>query len=470
MSTTNDLSTATIRELARAIEARELSPTTLATLMLDRISKLDPELRAFNEVTSEQALARAAEAEQEIAAGNYRGPLHGIPVGLKDLLQTRDVRTTVSSRMLGDWVPTENATVVERLEAAGAISLGKLNMTEFALSGYHPELPVPANPWNTDHWPGVSSSGSGVAAAARLCCATIGTDTGGSIRLPSAANGVVGIKPTYGRVSRHNAFPLSESLDHIGPMAGCVEDAALVLNAIAGYDDADPTSLDVEVPDFTAGIGRDIRGLRIGVDSRYNAQVDPEVASALEQVAEVLAGLGAEIVDVDVTGIEEGAERWYVLTAAEAAIHHAAFYPERAEDYGPVFRGLLQHGHCLDGLEVSRAYTARGRVRQVLRRTLRNADVLLCPSAPGPAPALADFPPQMELPAEAVGGVVLYQAPFNFSGSPTISVPMGFSRSGLPLSLQLVGRHCEETLLVQIAHAYEAATDWHTRRAPGARL
>ena len=456
--------------MARSIERGELSPVELTGNMLARIEQLNPGLHAYNTVTNEQALAQAKEAETEIANGNYRGPLHGIPLGLKDLLYTKDIKTTVSSTILGDWIPDTNATVVDKLAAAGAICLGKTNMTEFALSGYHPELEAPVNPWNKGHWSGVSSSGSGVATAAHMCCAAIGTDTGGSIRLPAAVNGVVGIKPTYGRVSRHNAFPLSESLDHIGPLANSVEDAAIVLNAIAGFDVQDPTSLDIPVPDFTAGVGANIKGLRIGVDSNYNAQVDPEVGSALQAVATLLFSLGAEIIDVDVTGIEEGADYWFTLTGVEAAIHHREFYPSRADEYGPVFRGLLEHGSSRSAEEVSRAYTARGRVKQILAKAFLDVDMLLCPSFAGPAPSLDDFPPQLVLPAEAVGPIVLYQAPFNFSGSPTISVPMGFSASGLPLSLQLVGRHCEEALLVQAAHAYEQATEWHTQIAPGAQL
>ncbi len=351
--------------------------------------------------------------------------------------------------------------MVDKLEAAGAISLGKLNMTEFALSGYHPELPVPVNPWNAKHWSGVSSSGSGVATAAGLAFATLGSDTGGSIRLPSAVNGVVGIKPTYGRVSRHNAFPLAESLDHIGPLTRSVADAAIMLNAIAGYDPMDPTSLQWEEPDFTAGIGQAVTGLRIGIDSKYNAMVDPQVSTALARAAEQLASLGAELIDVGVTGIEEGAEHWFTLTGVEAARHHDRFYPARSDDYGPVFRSLLEHGHSRSGVEISAAYTARGRVQQVLRNAFQHMDALLCPSFAGPSPSLEEFPPQLELPPEAVGPIVLYQAPFNFSGSPTISVPMGFSDSGLPLSMQLVGRHGEEALLIQLAHAYEQATEWH---------
>ncbi len=455
-----------IAELAKGIELQEISPVELTEGMLGRIETLNPKLKAFNTVMAPQAMAQAQQAEQEIESGHYRGPLHGIPVGLKDLLFTAGTRTTASSMILKDWVPSENATVVNRLAEAGAVFVGKTNMTEFALSGYHPDLQAPLNPWNENHWSGVSSSGSGVAAAARLCCATIGSDTGGSIRLPAAANGVVGIKPTYGRVSRHNAFPLSQSLDHIGPIANSVEDAAIVLNAIAGFDVNDPTSLPLTVPDFSAGIGQELKGLKVGIDSIYNAQVDPEVATALETVATTLTNLGVEVVDVDVSGIEEGADYWFSLTAIEAAIHHQSFYPERADEYGPVFRSLLEHASTCSAEDASRAYTARGRVQQILRRAFTGVDMLLCPSLAGPAPSLDDFPPQLVLPADAVGSVVLYQAPFNFSGSPTISVPMGFSASGLPLSLQLVGRHCEEALLVQVAHAYEQATQWHTQTPP----
>lgn len=470
MSSNEELATQSIAKLAESLQAGELSPVTLAEQSLERIASLNPGLHAFNTVMAEQALEQASQAEQELSAGKCRGPLHGIPLGLKDLLQVTGAPVTASSKVLADWEPEGDATVVTRLAEAGAVFVGKTNMTEFALSGYHPDLEPPVNPWHEDHWSGVSSSGSGVAVAAHLCHGAVGSDTGGSIRLPSAVNGVVGIKPTYGRVSRHGAFPLSESLDHIGPIANCVDDAAIMLNAMAGFDIEDPTSLDLPVPDFRSGIGRGVTGVRVGIDSRFNAQVDPEVAAALVQVAEQLSGLGAEIVDVDVTGIEEGAEHWFSLTAVEALRHHEAHYPHRADDYGPVFRSLLEHGAECTAVDISRAYTARGRVHQLMRRALTGADLLLCPSFAGPPPSLEEFPPQLVLPAEAVPSIVLYQAPFNFSGSPTISVPMGFSGSGLPLSLQLVGRHCEEALLVQVAHAYEQATQWHKQIAPGAQL
>lgn len=459
-----------ISGLAKQIKTGELSPVSLVEDTLGRIDALNPKLNAFNTVTGEQAREQAVRAHDEIAAGRWRGPLHGIPLGLKDLLQTRGVITTVSSTILADWQPDTDATVVRRLAEAGAIFVGKTNMTEFALSGYNPELAAPVNPWQAEHWSGVSSSGSGVAVAARLCLGAVGTDTGGSIRLPSAANGVVGIKPTYGRVSRHGAFPLSESLDHIGPMANSVEDAAIMLNAMAGFDIEDPTSLELPVPDYTARLNHGVKGVKVGIDARFNAQVDPQVAAALAATADQLAALGAEIVEVDVTGIEEGAQYWFTLTAIEALRHHDAFYPQRAGEYGPVFRSLLEHADSCSAAEVSAAYTARGRVQQVMRRMFCEADLLLCPSLAGPAMPLAEFPPQLVLPPEAIPSIVLYQAPFNFSGSPTISVPMGFSDGGLPLSLQLVGRHCEEALLVQVAHAYENTTEWHKQIAPGAQL
>ena len=465
-----ELATQSIAALGRALRCGDLSARELTEYYLQRAAQLNPSLHAYNCLTPERALMQADSADRDFAAGQDHGPLHGIPVAVKDLLDVEGLNTTASSPLCASRVATHTATAVLGLEVAGAICLGKLNMTEFALSGYHPDLPVPVNPWHAEHWSGVSSSGSGVAVAARLSCAALGSDTGGSIRLPAAANAVVGIKPTYGRVSRHGAFPLAESLDHIGPLANSVEDAALVLNAIAGYDAADPTSLKADREDFTRFLGQSVRGLRIGVDEQFNANADPAVGDALTAAIAQLAALGADIVATDLTGIEEGAERWFDLTAVEAAAHHHKLYPSRAEQYGPVFRSLLEHGHSLDGLAVSRAYTARGRVSQVLRRSFESIDALLCPSLATPPPSLGEFPPQLVLPPEVVGPIVLFQAPFNFSGNPTLSLPMGFTPAGLPLSLQLVGRHGEEATLIGLGHAYEQATDFHLRVAPGAAL
>jgi amidase len=260
-----------LTELSRRIRDRTVSPVEAARAVLDRIRSFDSSLHAYLTVLEERAISRAAEAEREIRAGRWRGPLHGVPVAVKDLCETAGIATSCASRVLRGWIPEHSATVVERLEAAGAVLLGKLNLTEFAVAWYHPELPVPQNPWDPSLWPGASSSGSGVATAAGLCFGSLGTDTGGSIRFPSAACGIVGLKPTYGRVSRRGVFPLGESLDHIGPMTRTVADAAAMLAVIAGHDPADPTSRREPVEDYGAALERGVAGVRIGLDERFIA-------------------------------------------------------------------------------------------------------------------------------------------------------------------------------------------------------
>src|ERR1700730_17451420 len=266
-----------LHELSAQLRDRKLSSAEVTRCVLDRIKQTNPKLRAYITVLEDSALSQASQADKEIEAGRWRGPLHGVPVAVKDLCQTKGVLTTCASRVLRDWRPDASAAVVERLEAAGAVILGKLNLTEFAVAWYHPEMPTPLNPWGADLWPGASSSGSGVATAAGLCFASIGTDTGGSIRFPSAACGIVGLKPTWGRVSRHGVFALGESLDHIGPMTRTVADAALMLGVIAGRDNADDTSLAAPLEDYSAALDRGVKGIRIGVDERYiSAQASPE--------------------------------------------------------------------------------------------------------------------------------------------------------------------------------------------------
>src|SRR6202162_1465178 len=271
----------TLSDLSAAIRKRELTSVEATRAVLDRIHQLNPTLRAYLTVLDESALRQAEAADKEIAAGKYRGPLHGVLIAVKDLCWTKGVPTTCASKVMRDFRPDSNATVVDRFEAAGAVMLGKLHLTEFAMAWYHPDIPTPQNPWDAKLWPGASSSGSGAATAAGLCYAAIGTDTGGSIRFPSAANGIVGLKPTYGRVSRHGVFPLGESLDHIGPMTRTVADAALMLGVIAGRDEADETSLAAPVKDYSAALDRGVKGIRIGVDEKYiSAQASPEVGAA----------------------------------------------------------------------------------------------------------------------------------------------------------------------------------------------
>jgi len=465
MATAADLCTKTLTEVAGLIRTKNVSPVDLTRAMLDRISSLDGKLYSYITVTADQALQQARAAEQEIAKGSYRGPLHGVPIAVKDLCYTKGIRTTCASKILANWVPGHDATVVEKLNAAGAVMLGKLGMTEFAYGGYHPTVHPPVNPWSADRWPGASSSGSGVATAASLCFGSLGSDTGGSIRFPSAACGVVGVKPTYGKVSRYGVFPLGESLDHIGPMTRGVGDAAVILRAIAGFDPKDPTTRRVPVPDYLETVANGVKGVRIGVDDAYcTTGVEPQVSQAVLATVSVFRDLGASIQEVHVSGIAEATAAGYTVIAAETAAAHEQYYPARAGDYGPTFRAFLEDGFKLRGLDYAKAHVARQVVRRMVDDLLQDVDLLLCPSMPTVPVPLEQFSPQGILGRQEVEGLLRHTIPFNLTGSPTISVPCGVSSEGLPISLQLIGRHDEEALLLRAGHAYEQATKWHERR------
>lgn len=464
-----DLCMAPLTDVAALIRSGKVSPVELTRSMLDRVAKLDPGLNSYLTVTAEHALERAAVAEREIANGAYRGPLHGVPIGIKDLCATAGVRTTCASRVLADWVPDRDATVVARLADAGAIMLGKLNLTEFALSGYADGWPVPVNPWNADHFTGVSSSGSGVATAAGLCFGAVGTDTGGSIRFPAACCGVVGLKPTYGRVSRHGVFPLADSLDHIGPLARTVADCAALLDAMAGYDPHDPTSLAAPPPRCLASLDEGVAGLRIGIDPAYStANVPPDMVDALRAFATVLQEHGARVVEVTIPTIDDDLlNGWSVLCGGDAAVAHAATFPSRAAAYGTTFRTFLEYASTQHAADYARAHVARLELSGGLRTAFREVDALLCPSMPFLPPPVAFLNPYAPF-ASVLGPVMRFTAPFDFSGNPTLSVPCGFSPDGLPYSAQLVGDHLNEPLLCRLGHAYQQATTWHTRRPPAA--
>ncbi len=454
-------------EAAALLRRRELSPVELTRLVLERIGALDGDLHSFITVTAEAAMAQARAAEAEISKGRYRGPLHGMPIAIKDLCYTKGVRTTCASKILSDWVPDHDATVVEKLHAAGAVILGKLGMTEFAYGGYHPTVPTPVNPRARDRWPGASSSGSGSATAAGLCFGSLGSDTGGSIRFPAAACGVVGVKPTYGRVSRHGVFPLAASLDHIGPMTRTVADAAVMLGAIAGFDPRDPTTRREPVPDYLAALGEGARGLRIGVDETFCTEgTEPDVSRGVLGAVRVLREQGAEIRAIRVRGLEAAARDWYVICAVEAAVAHERTYPSRAADYGATFRALLEDGVRVSGVEYAAVQEARQAVCRAIDDLWQDVDLLLCPSMPTLPPPISELPPDAILGRERVVPLLRFTAPFDFSGSPTISVPCGVSDGGLLLSLQLVGRHGEEATVLRGGHAYEQATDWHRRPLP----
>ena len=448
----------TIAEVGARLRSKELSPLEVATAILERIEALDGDLKSYATVMADSAMTSARTAEQEIAAGNYRGGLHGVPIAVKDLCFTTGVATMGGTQVLRDFVPDFDGTVVRKLNAAGAVILGKLNLTEGAMAGYNPEFQIPVNPWGADRWSGASSSGSGVATAAGLCYGSLGSDTGGSIRFPAAACGIAGIKPTWGRVSRYGVLPLAESLDHIGPMTRSASDAGVMLQAIAGHDPNDPTSLTAPVPNMLAGLSQGVRGVRIGVDERYIGDgVDSELAAAVLEGARLLESLGARLMPVRMPDTEVYSRAWGVLCSAEAAAGHRATFPSRADEYGPWFRGWLELGARHSATDYATASYQRLACNGTLAEIFDGIDVLVCPSM--------TTPPERVTP-EALYGPMdeeewtwgRFTVPYDFSGAPTISLPCGLNSEGLPLSIQFVGRHLTEPILVQVGHAYEAAT------------
>lgn len=459
----SDIHWLTATDLGRRIAAGEISPVEVTEAMLARIERLDPELHAYTVALADRAVAQAKQATEEIATGQLRGPLHGVPVAVKDLCDIEGVPTTAGTVVLRNRPARNTSTVVERLEAAGTVVLGKLALTEGAMIEHHPSVVPPVNPWDATRWTGVSSSGPGVATAAGLCFASLGTDTGGSIRFPSASCGVVGVKPTWGRVSRAGIFPLAASLDHVGPMCRSVADAAAILRIIAGSDPRDATALPGAVADYTAALEMGVRGLRIGVDEGWVANgMDPEVTGLVLAACEVFRHLGAEIVGMSVPANDSLTMVWNIACATEAAISHTGLYPERADEYGPVFGSMLEVGLSLPAVAYAGAHQARLDFAGQLALVFNSVDLILAPSVGLPTPPV---PVDMSDPA-AMALALRFTVPFNLSGSPTISLPCGFTADGMPASLQLIGRHLAEETLFAAGHAYEQATDWHNRRPP----
>jgi len=465
-----DLHWLTIAQAARLIERRRLSPVELTEALIARIEALDPQLNAFLLPTPDKAREQARAAEREIMAGNYRGALHGIPFGLKDIYCTAGIRTTSHSRICAGYIPTEDATTVTRLYQAGAVLLGKLATHEFAHGGPSFDLawPPARNPWNREHFTGGSSSGAGAAIAAGFVPGAMGSDTGGSIRGPAALCGIVGLKPTYGLVSRAGIYANSFTLDHAGPMTWTVEDGAILLQAIAGHDPKDPASADRAIPDYCAALNGDIRGMRIGILRHLYEEdltVSPEVRAALDEAYAVFRSLGATLEDVR---IRPAADYYAVkITIAESeqyAIHEEELR-RRTDEFGADFLGralpAILYGSC--------DYVQAQRERRVMLAEMAPVyakyDVLLTPTAAGPAPRL-----------DAWRTIRFWQqasltTPFNVTGGPALAQCMGFTPAGLPLSLQIVGRPFDEATVLRAAHAYETATAWRRRRPvldPGA--
>lgn len=460
-----DLAYMPIAEVAAQIQTRALSPVELTRHLLDRIDTVDKHLYSYRTVVAERALEQARRAEAEIRRGESRGPLHGIPIAVKDLVYTPEIPTACGTAFLQEWLPTYAATVMDRLDAGGAILLGKLHMTEFALRWHHPAWPVPVNPWGADRWTGVSSSGSGVAPAAGLCYGSLGSDTGGSIRFPAACNGVVGLKPTYGRVSRYGVFPLANSLDNVGPMARTVADAAALLGVIAGHDPHDPTTSHQPVPDYVAGLGQDVGGLRLGIDEAFiRTGVDPRVSDAVLRAVAHLIELGLEPVEIQVPPIdpEQMMDTWSTLCACDAADAHRETWPARADAYGP-FRQWLEFAATRTGADYARAHKVRLEYAGQIAGLFESIDLLACPAMPFVAPVVDDDGLPL---ADANVVRPRFTYPFNFSNSPTLTLNCGFTPDDLPIALQLVGPHFSETTLLQVGHAFEQSTAWHARVPP----
>ena len=454
-----------LAEVARRIEARQVSSVEATRAILDRIAALDPKLKAYATVTAERALKDAARLDGELASGKVRGALHGVPIAVKDLCNTEGVPTAAGMAIHRNNVPARDATVVRRLKEAGAVILGKLQMTEGAFGTHHPSILAPLNPWNAAYWTGASSSGSGSATAAGLCFGSLGSDTGGSIRFPCTMNGVTGLKPTWGRVSRAGVFALADSLDHIGPMTRDARDAALLLAAIAGADPDDPTASPQPVPDYVAGIGDGVRGKRIGVPMGLR-DLDADARRVLDGAVAVFKGAGAELVEANLpAALEQGARDWVPLCAVETALAHEATYPSRASEYGPTLAAFIDLGRRQSAVEYARLESRRCVLTGELDTLLNSLDLLLMPVM-GTAVWTIEGLDRAGRDPETVAARLRYTAPFDLSGQPTLTLPGGMTVAGVPVGFQIVGPWFGEAAVLAAGHAYQQATDWHLKRPP----
>jgi aspartyl-tRNA(Asn)/glutamyl-tRNA(Gln) amidotransferase subunit A len=460
----NELCYLTIIEVAAGLRRREYSPVDLTEALLKRIESIDDKLHCFITLTADLALGQAKQADQELRSGKDRGPLHGIPIALKDLYMTQGIRTTCHSAVLQNWVPDNDATAASKLREAGAILLGKVGMHEFAFGGPSVDAPFPAvrNPWNTAHIPGGSSSGSGAALAAGLCYGSLGSDTGGSIRTPSSHCGVVGLKPTYGRVSRYGLIPLSWSLDHAGPMARTVQDCAMLLQAIAGHDARDTASANADVPDFSSDLHQGIKGMRIGVpragwfDEKLG--VEPATETLFNQALKTLEELGAAIIEIDGKPFSIARKANQTILVCEAYAYHEKPLQEVPEKFGSSVRRRMLEGAFLSAADYITAQRARFVLNEQIRQNFSRVDVFASPSAPRPPDAFATLDPNEQNLRPS------FTNPFNLSGLPAISVPCGFTKENLPAGLQIVARSFDEVTAFRVAHSYEQATNWHKQR------
>jgi aspartyl-tRNA(Asn)/glutamyl-tRNA(Gln) amidotransferase subunit A len=460
----DDLAFISIEEASALVKSKQVSPVELTRACLARIEALNPRLNAFITVTAESALADAQRSEHEVQHGRWRGPLHGIPIALKDLIDTAGVKTTAASALFKDRIPQEDASVVVRLKEAGAVLLGKQNLHEFAYGGtsvpsYYGRV---SNPWDNERIAGGSSGGPAAAVAAGLCYAALGTDTGGSIREPAAFCGIVGLKPTYGRVSNRGVIPLAWSLDHVGPLTRTVVDSAIVLQAIAGYDRNEISSQDRPAGEYLEAMRKNHGRLRIGVPREFfYSNLDPDIQAAIDQALAVLVRVGGETRDVP---LEVSKDR--TVVRAEAYTFHAEYIAKTPELYIPETLGKLQLGAGIDGQSYIRARRDLDRLRRSTLSVFSSVDLLVTPTTPVSAPKASDYPSTLDGALALDGSLLRNTRPFNMYGFPTISVPCGMTSAGLPIGLQIAGPPWEEQRLLELARAYQEATDWHTRRPP----
>ncbi len=453
----------TIAEASRLIEAKKLSPVELTDMLLKRIQAVDAKLNSFLLVTEDLARKTAKKAEEDIMAGKRKGALHGIPIGLKDIYDTKGIRTTAHSRVLEKRVPKEDSTVTAKFKKAGTVLLGKLATHEFAIGGPSFDTPWPParNPWDLEMSPGGSSSGSGAAIAAGLVLGATGSDTGGSIRSPSTFCAVAGMKPTYGLVSRWGILPLAFTLDHAGPMAWTVEDCAILLQAMAGHDKKDAASAKVKIPDFRAALRKDLKGVRVGFirhwhDGEY--PVEPEMHKAVEAAAETMRKLGAEVKDVAMPKLSEFAPAGRVIILTEAFAVHAKTLQSRYNDYGERFRASVTPAALFSANDYVQAMRLRQQLIERTRAAMADIDVMICAAAPGAATKMVGFD------RDAAYKRPSLTMPFNLTGLPVMTVCCGFTQGGLPLGVQIVGHSFGDATAMSVAHAYEQATPWRAKR------
>ena len=466
---TSELPFLSAGDLSRLIQSKEVSPVEATEAYLDRIASLDHRFNSYLTVMREQALADAQQAEEDIASGQHKGPMHGVPVAVKDQFWSKGVRSTGGSRILADFVPDEDATVIANLRKAGAVVLGKTNMTEFAITGFSHRYATPRNPWNTDSYTGGSSSGSGAATAAYLCATSLGEDTGGSIRFPATWCGLVGLRPSWGLVSRYGVMRGVWSMDTVGPISRTVEDAAITLGAIAGHDPKDRYSSTVPVPDYRQALGGDLNGLKIGVITEFMESdlVEPKVRQTVSDSFATLGELGATVEEVSVPLSMDAGVASAVLLAVEPALAQKDWIKDQLQDYGHDVRILLLTGSLLPAQAYYKAQKLRTMLRQQVLDSLEKYDVLVLPTSGRGAQPLEQDPP-ITSKETASRLAFLFTRIFNLASCPAMSVPCGFDDRGMPVGLQIGARPGAEETIFKVAHAYEQATAWHTMRPPGA--